>query len=229
MIFARALVGQELILLGTIGLAIGLVVAHLRQRGQLDLLRRVWLATVLWAIFGTLDALVTMVGTWGAPWREANTMLRAMLSWDGWIGQLIYTFGWVLFWAAVVLGLEELRRRLSGVRLGGVRVWVYLLGATQLVILYTLAVEHLSGFLSWTPYLQPIMPLIAWLDARAPWLFANSPMVIFVNYALILGAIFTALQLAITALLRRRSIPAPVPVARQAPERAAQPAQITER
>lgn len=197
MIFARALLGQELILLGAIGLALGLIVTYLRQRMQLSLLRRVWLPTLLWAIFGPLDALVTLVGTWGDPWREANPLVRAWLIWNGWVGQVLYTFLYVLFWAAVILGLEEVRRRVGG-------VWAFLLGATQLLILYTLAVEHLSGFLSWTPYLQPIWPLILLLDNRAPWLFADSPVGVFVNYALILGAICTALHLAIAPLLRRK-------------------------
>lgn len=72
------------------------------------------------------------------------------------------------------------------------------------------AVGHIFGFLSWTPYLQPIVPLIAWLDARAPWLFTDSPVWFFVNYALILGAIRTVVHLAFVALLRRMKIQAPM-------------------
>lgn len=218
MIFARPILGQELVLLCDIGLAMGLVYTYLRWRGQLSLLRRVWPPALLWTIFGTLDALVTIVGTWGDPYREANPILRAWLIRDGWVGQLIYTFFWVLLWSAVVVGLEEVYRRVGG-------VWASLLGATQLLVLYTLAVEHASGFLSWTPYLQPIWPLITSLNARAPWLFANS-LGLFLTYALILGAIFTAAQLAISALLRRMGSQAPV--ASQAQELVARSGQTAE-
>jgi hypothetical protein len=216
MIFARALLGQELILVGTIALAIGLVITYLRWRGQLDLLRRAWPAALLWAIFGTLDALVTIVGTWGAPWREANPTLRAMLTWDGWVGQLIYTFVWVLFWAAIVIGLEELRRRLGG-------VWEYPLGAVQLLILYALALGHLYGYLSWTPYIHA--PLLVFLYERAPWLFDGSPLGVFSNLSLILGAVLTALQLAIAALLHSRRGRTPI----ASPALAPRPRQITKR
>jgi hypothetical protein len=197
MIFARALWGQELILLGAISLAMALIYLYLRWRGRLGLLRRVWPPALLWAIFGTLDALVSIVGTWGDPWSEANPTVRAWLHWDGWVGQVIYTFLYVLFWAAIVIGLEWPRARLGG-------VWAHLLGAAQLLILYTLAVEHFFGFLSWTPYIQPIEPLIAMLEARAPWLFSGPPVLSFVlNYGTVLGSLCVALHLAITTLLRR--------------------------
>lgn len=220
MIFARALLGQELIVFGAIGLALGLIYAYLRGRRQLDLLRRVWPPTLLWAVFGPLDALVTIVGTWGDPWREANPALRAWLIWDGWVGQVISTFLYVLFWAAVVIGLEEGRRRSGG-------VWEYPLGAAQILTLYTLAIEHLAGFLSWTPYLQPIMPLIGWLDGRAPWLFADSPLALFLNFALIVGAFLTAAQLASAALVRGMRMRAPV--ARPAPGPVVPPGRIDAR
>jgi hypothetical protein len=206
MIFARAILGQELILLGTIGLAMGLIYIYLRWRGQLGLLRRVWLPALLWAIFGTLDALVTIVGTWGDPWAEGNSLLRAMLIWGGWVGQVIYTFIWVLFWAAIVIGLEALRRRL-----GGSGLLAYILGAAQLVTLYMLAVGHFFGFLSWTPYLQPIMPLITFFEVHVPWLFSDSPMGFLLNWATVLGAICTALHLAVAAFLRRMGIQTHVP------------------
>ena len=47
MMFDRAILGQQLLLIGAIGLALGLTYAYLRARGQLDLLRRVWLPGLL--------------------------------------------------------------------------------------------------------------------------------------------------------------------------------------
>lgn len=231
MIFARAVLGPELILIGTIALAMGLIYTYLRWRGQLDMLRHVWLPSLLWTIFGSLDALVTIVGTWGAPWAEGNSLLRAFLYWDGWVGQVIYTFAWVLFWAAIVIGLEELRRRLGG-------VWAYLpaylLGAVQLIILYMLAIDHCFGFLSWTPYLQPYWPLISDLEERMPWLFSDSPVGLFLNFGTALAAIVTALHLGVAALLRRirgmgtQAGAASREVASRAQDLAAQPGYIKE-
>lgn len=139
MIFARAFLGQELILVGAIMLALELIYIYLRQRNQLDLLRRVWLPALFWAIFGTLDALVTLVGTWGDPSREGNPTTRAFLSWGGWAGLVLGTFLYVLLWALVVIRLETLRGRLGG-------VWARVLGGAQLLILYALAAGHFSAF-----------------------------------------------------------------------------------
>lgn len=219
MIFTRAILGQELTLVGVIGAAMGLIYAFLRLRGHRSVLRHVWLPALLWAIFGPLDALVTIVGTWGAPWREANPLLRAWLLWDGWVGQVIYTFLYVLIWAALIIGLEELCRRVGG-------VWVYLLGAAQLLILYRLALEHFYGFLSWTPYNQLAWRFIAFFAARMPWLFSDSFVGYVLDFATALAAICVALHLTIAALLRRI---AQGSVARHAQARVAQPRQITTR
>jgi hypothetical protein len=80
-------------------------------------------------------------------------------------------------WAAVVIGLEELRRRVGG-------IWAYLLGAVQLLMLYALAIRHHTGNLSWTTYYQS--PLLVSLYAHMPWLFDVSPVGLFSNIALIL-------------------------------------------
>lgn len=206
MIFERAILGQELILLGTIAVAMGLIYTYLRWRGQLDMLRHVWLPALLWTIFGPLDALVTIVGTWGAPWAEGNPLLRRFLFWDGWIGQVIYTFLWVLFWSALVVGLEELRRRCGRVRFGA--VWVYIFGAGQLLILYMLGLAHCYGFLSWTPFGQQLWPLIAFFEERAPWLFSDSLVGFFLDPATALAALCVVLHLAVAAFLRRMGLQA---------------------
>lgn len=194
MIFARAFLGQELILVGAIMLALELIYIYLRQRNQLDLLRRVWLPALFWAIFGTLDALVTLVGTWGDPSREGNPTTRAFLSWGGWAGLVLGTFLYVLLWALVVIRLETLRGRLGG-------VWARVLGGAQLLILYALAAGHFFGFLSWTPYF-PFWPLLSWLYAHDRWFFTTSPLGYDLYLGVLLGAVCTALHLAFIAPLR---------------------------
>lgn len=196
-IFARAILGQELMLLGAIALAMGLIYVYLRWRGQLDLLRRIWLPALLWTIFGSLDALVTMVGTWGAPWREGNPTTRAFLYWAGWLGLTIGAVLYALFWAAFVIGLEALRQRLGGARAS-------ILGGMQLLTLYALATGHMAGFLSWTPAFGPVWPLIDFLSVHAQWFFTTSPLGYDLYIGLALGSICTALHLSIAAILRRR-------------------------
>lgn len=217
MIFARAILGQELILVGAIGLAIGLVYTYLRLRAQLDLLRRVWLPALLWAIFGTLDALVTMVGTWGKPWNEGNPTTRAFLYWGAWIGLTLGAFLYVLFWAAVIVGMEKLRQRLDG-------IWVGVLGAAQLLTLYALAVGHFFGFLSWTSYF-PFWPLLDFLYVHDRWFFTTSPLGYDLYIGLVLGALCTTLHLGIARLLRRMGIQAAV----ASQTRATQPGQMSAR
>ena len=197
MIFARAILGQELILVSAIGLAMALISLYLRQRGHLDLLRRVWLPALLFALFGTLDALVTIVGTWDAPLREGNPTTRAWLLWGGWVGLVIGTFLYVLFWAAAIVGLETLRQR-SG------RLWASVLGGVQLLILYALAIGHFWGFLTWTSY----YPAWGWnvqsyLSLHAPWLYAISPLGYGIYVGLVLGVIVMTVHLAIAALFAK--------------------------
>jgi hypothetical protein len=146
--------------------------------------------------------------------------LRRFLLWDGWIGQLIYTFCWVLFWAALVFGLEELRRRVGGVS----GLVAYLLGAIQLLILYRLALWHFAGFLSWTSYNPQISLFIAFFEERTPWLFSDSFLGYVLDLGTALGAICVALHLAVAAVLHRMGFQASV-ASRAAPSqaRAAQP------
>jgi hypothetical protein len=197
-ILARAILGPELILLGAIALALGLSYAYLRTRAQLDLLRRVWLPALLWSIFGSLDPLVTMAGTWGAPQQEGNPTTRAFLYSFGWLGVVLKTFLDVLFWGALVIGLEALRRRLDG-------GWTHALGAVQLLILYALATGHLYGFLSWTPvfFVFHVWRLIDYLYLHARWIFTTSPLGSGLYIGLALGSLCTALHLVLAAILRR--------------------------
>ena len=198
-IFERAILGQELVLLGAISLALGLIYAYLRARAQLDLLRRVALPALLWSVFGPLDALITMVGTWDDPQMEGNPTTRAFLSWAGWLGLVLGTFLYVLFWAAVIVGLEALRQRLAG------RVWANILGDAQLLTLYALAIGHFFGFLSWTPYF-PFWPQMDFLYMHAQWFFASSPLGYDLYIGLALGSICTALHPTLAAILRRRAV-----------------------
>jgi len=203
-LFAHAILGPELVLLVAIALALGLTYAYLRTRAQLGLLRRVWLPALLWSIFGSLDALVTMAGTWGASQREGNPTTRAFLYSFGWLGLVLKTFFFVLFWAGLVIGLEALRQRLGG-------VWAYALGAAQLLILYALAMGHLYGFLSWTPafFVFHVWRLIDYLYMHARWLFTTSPLGSGLYIGLALGSLCTAAHLILAAILRHRAAARP--------------------
>jgi hypothetical protein len=198
MILSRAILGQQLVLLLTIGLAIGLAIVYLRWRSHLDLLRALWLPATLFAIFGTLDALVTMAGTWNGPWREANPTMRAFLLWAGWWGQCVGSFLWVIGWTLVVDGLESLRQRLGGRGASIAR-------GMQLLALYGLAAGHISGFLSWIflARLPAVAEVFFGLYQRIPWLDAISPFSYPLYLGLSFGGLCTLLHVGILALRRR--------------------------
>lgn len=141
MLFSYALMPQQIVLLSWIVLAIGLSVAYLRWRGHLGLLRRLWLPLAGFAAFGVADALVTLHGTWQAPWREANPSMRAMLLWGGWLGQCLGSALWLMAWALVFGQLEAWRTRAVG--RAAIAGWL------QLWLAYALAFGHLNGFVSW--------------------------------------------------------------------------------
>ncbi|HNP73524.1 MAG TPA: hypothetical protein PKK15_20595 [Kouleothrix sp.] len=141
MLFSSALLPQELALLGCIVAAAGASVAFLRRRGRLGMLRRLWLPLASFTLFGLADALVTLHGTWQAPWREANPAMRALLLRAGWLGQCLGSALWVLAWALVLSWLEAWRERrpARAAQLGWLQLW----------LAYALALGHLNGFVSW--------------------------------------------------------------------------------
>jgi hypothetical protein len=143
LLFSYPVVVRQVILLLTIGVSIGLVVGYLRWRGRLDYVRPWLIPAALFAVFGSLDAWVTMNGTWNAPWREGNPSIRVFMEWGGWWGQCIATAAWIVGWSLFVDGLGSLGRRLPG-------RWGTLASYGPLLTLYALALGHLDGLLSWT-------------------------------------------------------------------------------
>lgn len=207
MIFERSILGQQIVLLLSIAAAIGLAYAYLRWRHRLSSLRSLWLPLSLFTLFGTLDALVTVRGTWNAPWREGNPAMRAFLVWGGWIGQCVGSAVWIVGWTLVLDGLESLRLRLAG-------RWAALVGWLRLWTAYALALGHLNGFASWGAVpgadvaTRGFFVFLDWLWAREPGLFAISPF----GYPLYAGLFFgglCALLHAATAAALRRVLPQP--------------------
>jgi len=172
MLFSRVLLPQQVILIGSIVLAIALGIAYLCWRGRLIALRPVRIPLLLFALFGTCDALMTLSGTWQAPWREANPSMRAFLQWGGWWGQCLGSMLWILAWTLVFDGLESLRRHLHS-------RWMAVVDCIRLWTVYALAVGHLDGFVSWSNWPGTVAMLFrtfhhAW-SVNAGWLTTLSP------------------------------------------------------
>ncbi len=182
------------ILLLTIGASIGLVVFTLHRLGWLGYARP-WLVPIaLFAVFGSLDAWVTMSGTWNAPWREGNPSIRAFMEWGGWWGQCIATAVWIAGWSLFVVGLGGLARRLPG-------RWGTLASTGPLLTLYALALGHLDGLLSWTGSPAWLAGLFAaferFLGEKAAWLVAASPFGMPLYTGLFFGGLCTVLHLGV--------------------------------
>jgi hypothetical protein len=154
MLFSSTLILQQTVLICSILLAIGLGFGYLHQRGHLQSLRPACVPLIGFAVFGICDALVTLHGTWQAPWREANPSMRAFLIWCGWWGQCLGSVLWIFAWVLVLDGLESWRSRASkrtAERISWLRLW----------IVYALALGHLNGFVSWVDRSGPVATLFS--------------------------------------------------------------------
>jgi len=172
MLFSNTLILQQAVLVGSILFAIILSLIYLRRRNHLHALQAVRVPLLGFAIFGICDALVTLHGTWQAPWREANPSMRAFLVWGGWRGQCLGSVLWIFAWVLVLDGMESWRDRTSK-RTAACISWL------RLWIVYALALGHLNGFVSWTDRAEPVAALfglfyrfwsrnVGWLGPLSP-------------------------------------------------------------
>jgi hypothetical protein len=201
MIFYPHVLGQQIVLLLSILLALTLATAYLWRRGRLSSLRALAVPLALSVVFGTLDGLVTLGGTSFSPWLEGNYTLRAVLQWGGWLALCLWSVLWVFAWALVLDGLESLRLRLAG---SGARV---LLRGAQLYLFYALAMLHLSDVNSWIgwPALlnQITIQFLGWLANHAPGLLTISPIGDYLYVGLFFGALGTILHVGGAAAARK--------------------------
>ncbi len=202
MLFSHQVVVLQVILLLTIGVSIGLVVDYLRRLGRLGYARP-WLIPIsLFVLFGSLDAWVTLSGTWNAPWREGNPSIRAFMEWGGWWGQCVATALWIIGWSLFVDGLGTLGRRLPG-------RWGTLVSHGPLLTLYALAVGHLDGLLSWTGSPAWLADLFLaferFLREKATWLVAVSPFGMPLYSGLVFGGMCALLHEGIAIGLKRNT------------------------
>jgi hypothetical protein len=191
LLFSHPVVVRQIILLLTIGASVGLVLGYLHWRGRLGYVRPWLIPAALFAVFGSLDAWVTMSGTWNAPWREGNPSIRVFMEWGGWWGQCVATAAWIVGWSLFVVGLGTLGRRLPG-------RWGTLVSYGPLLTLYALALGHLDGLLSWTDSPAWLAGLFLaferFLREKAAWLAAVSPFGMPLYTGLFLGGICAVLH-----------------------------------
>ncbi len=199
MIFSRALILQEIALVCTILISIGAGCIVLRWRAHLRVLRAMRVPLAGFALFGLCDVLVTLHGTWHAPWREANPAMRAFLFWGSWWGLCLGSALWIVAWTLVFDWLEALRECHPGraTRIGWLQLWIG----------YALALGHLNGFVSWTQTPSSIARLFRqfytlW-SGYAGWLGALSPFGYPLYSGLCFGAIATIIHVVIVGMHMR--------------------------
>lgn len=90
---------------------------------------------VLWAVFGTLDIVITARGTFTDPLRESNPLARFIFVEAGTIGPVVASVLWIALWAFIVYMINKMR--------------VPHAGFFSLAIFWSLAVGHFFGFSSW--------------------------------------------------------------------------------
>ncbi len=106
-------------------------------KGRLGPQLRLFLLPIcLWLVFGTLDILITVKGTYGDPLREANPSTRVLLVQFGPWGAALASVLWVCLWAGIVYAINKIKP-------GHVSEFV------SLSIFYSLAAGHFFGFSSW--------------------------------------------------------------------------------
>lgn len=88
----------------------------------------------LWIVFGTLDILITVRGTFLDPLREGNPLARFIFSNAGYLGPAIASILWISLWALAVLLLN---RKIKEA------------GLISLVVFYSLAAGHFTAFSTW--------------------------------------------------------------------------------
>lgn|GEM_PF-5283972 len=192
----------QLILLVTNSLTIALLALLLKRWQLLGDLRPLVIPLTLFAVFGTLDALVTTQGTWDAPSHEANPIARLFLVWGGWPGYCLNCALWIVWWVLVLAGLTALRRHSkpsTGRVMDGLRLWVA----------YALGLGHLGGWLSWgfgrwLPHLaEAYRQLHQFLHTHCPDLLRFSPLGPGLYDGLIYGGLATIVHLGLGWALSR--------------------------
>lgn len=89
----------------------------------------------LWAIFGTLDIVITAKGTFTDPLREYNPLAREVFLQVGFLGPVVASVLWIALWAAIVYFINRMK--------------IPHAGYFSLAIFWSLAIGHFFGFSSW--------------------------------------------------------------------------------
>lgn len=165
-------------LLTLVSIAAGIAFWVLVYRWQRVDLRPYALPIALWAVFGTLDILITARGTLDDPLREGNPLARELFVAYGFWGPAIASVLWIALWSLIVLAINIISKKSGALnaistrsaphsapsrfaRFGGFARFA------SLSVFYSLAIGHLFGFGSW------YCPLGAISDAyrlALPWL-----------------------------------------------------------
>lgn len=114
-------------------------------------LRRYAIPIMLWIVFGTLDIMITVRGTFDDPYREGNPLARFIFVQSGPAGPVLSSILWIALWSGIVLLINK---RFAGPK-NGEREKIAV-AFVSLAIFYSVAAGHMFGFSSW---FMPLCPL----------------------------------------------------------------------
>ena len=113
----------------------------------------------IWILFGTLDIVITVRGTFTDPTREGNPIAQLVFVNIGYLGPVVASVLWISLWSLIVLVINKKITKTpssaSHSQLASFASSFQLARFLSLTIFYSLAVGHIRGFSSW------FMPLCA--------------------------------------------------------------------
>ena len=132
---------------------------------------------ILWIIFGSLDILITVKGTFGNPNREGNPLAKELFKQFGFIGPAVASFIWIFLWVGVVFLFFKFIKSST------------VSNFLSRTVFYSLFIGHLIGFSSWWAPLCGISNIIDSTDWIIPGVLSMPIILLGTFLALIHGII----------------------------------------
>lgn len=188
----------QIVVFLTIIISIIFVLWILWKRKRLHILRILAIPITLFFIFGTLDALITIKGTFLEPLMESNPLAKSFLLIGGWIGFSILTFFWITSFSLLALLIYETSIKFKPPN-------NKIIESLSLFIFYSLAMGHLFGFSSWVNWF-PVIKNIAFgfenlISSNFPFLLEISPFGSLLYLGMLSGAILTYIHIVLKVVI----------------------------
>jgi hypothetical protein len=138
----------------------------------------------IWIVFGTLDIVITVKGTFTDPTREGNPLAQLVFVNIGYLGPVVASVLWIGLWSLIVLAVNK--KITKQVALASISF--PLAQSLSLTVFYSLAVGHIRGFSSW---FMPLCAISEFVYGLLPGILERFIAIVFVGIAL--AALHTAI------------------------------------